>query len=124
MHWNRCCSTAAQANPQTSNRPRRTPTASACSFGPSSGLEREAAVEAFGEFLDGTRFSADQINFNLVVNELTANGVMAPARLYEPPYVDSAPHGPDTIFAEAEVDTIVGILRTVRANATPEEGVA
>jgi type I restriction enzyme R subunit len=89
------------------------------------GLDREAAIEAFGGFLDGTRFNADQIRFvNLIVDELTANGVMEPARLYESPFIDSAPHGPDTVFAEAEVDTIVGILRTVQANATPEDGVA
>lgn len=89
------------------------------------GLDREAAIEAFGAFLDGTRFSADQIRFaNLIVDELTANGIMEPARLYESPFVDSAPHGPDTVFAEAEVDTIVAILRTVKANAVPEGGAA
>ena len=89
------------------------------------GLDRQAATEAFGEFLDGTRFGANQISFiNLVVDELTANGIMEPARLYEPPYVDSAPHGPDTVFGEADVDTIVRILRIVRANAAPEDGVA
>jgi type I restriction enzyme R subunit len=89
------------------------------------GLDREAAIEAFGEFLDGTRFSADQIRFvNLIVDELTANGVMEPARLYESPFVDNAPHGPDTVFPEADVDTIVAILRTVKANAVPEGGAA
>jgi type I restriction enzyme R subunit len=89
------------------------------------GLDREAAIEAFGEFLDGTRFSADQIRFiNLVIDELTANGVMEPVRLYETPFVDSAPHGPDSMFDEAEVDTIIGILRTVKANAVPEGAAA
>jgi type I restriction enzyme R subunit len=43
-------------------------------------------------------------------------------RLYESPYTDSAPHGPDTVFADADVETIVGILHTVRANAAPEGG--
>jgi hypothetical protein len=37
---------------------------------------REAAVEAFGAYLDGTKFGVDQIRFiNLIVNELTANGL-------------------------------------------------
>jgi type I restriction enzyme R subunit len=89
------------------------------------GLDREAAIEAFDSFLDGTKFSSDQIRFiNLIVDELTANGVMEPVRLYESPYTDSAPHGPDTVLADADVETIVNILRTVRANAVGEGGAA
>ena len=42
---------------------------------------------------------------------------MEPARLYESPYIDHAPTGPDTVFPEADVDNIVEILNTVRANA-------
>jgi type I restriction enzyme, R subunit len=89
------------------------------------GLDREAAVEAFGGYLDGTKFTADQIHFiNLIVNELTANGVVEPARLYESPYIDHAPTGPDTVFPEADVDSIVHILNTVKANAAPADGAA
>jgi type I restriction enzyme, R subunit len=89
------------------------------------GLDREAAIEAFGGFLNGTGFSADQIAFiNLIVAELTANGVMEPVRLYESPYTDSAPTGPDMVFPDADVDTIIGILKTVRANAVGEGGAA
>jgi type I restriction enzyme R subunit len=32
--------------------------------------------------------------------------------------------GPEAMFPEADVDNIVDILNTVRANAAPEEGVA
>jgi type I restriction enzyme, R subunit len=89
------------------------------------GLDREVAVEAFGGYLDGTKFTADQIHFiNLIVNELTANGVMETARLYESPYTDHAPTGPESVFTEADVDGIVGILGTVRANAFPTDGAA
>ncbi|QVI29633.1 DEAD/DEAH box helicase family protein [Mycolicibacterium neoaurum] len=89
------------------------------------GLDREAAVEAFGAYLDGTKFTADQIHFiNLIINELTANGLMEPARLYESPYTDRAPTGPEAVFPEVDVDRIVGILRTVRANAMPTGGAA
>ena len=53
------------------------------------GLDREAPSKPFGTYLDGTKFTAEQIRFiNLIVNELTANGVMEPARLYESPYTD------------------------------------
>ena len=89
------------------------------------GLDREAAVEAFGAYLDGTKFNADQIRFvNLIVAELTANGFMEPVRLYESPYIDHAPTGPDDVFGEAEVDNIVAILNTVRDNAAPKDGAA
>lgn len=84
------------------------------------GLDREAAIEAFGAFLDGTKFNSVQIRFiNLIVEELTANGVMEPARLYESPFTDHAPHGPGVFFPDADVDTIVGILRAVTSNAMP-----
>lgn len=50
------------------------------------GLDRAAATEAFGAYLDGSRFTADQIRFiNLIVTELTATGVVAVARLYDSP---------------------------------------
>jgi type I restriction enzyme, R subunit len=89
------------------------------------GLDREAAVEAFGAYLDGTKFNAERIHFiNLIVNELTANGVVEPARLYESPYIDSAPTGPDDVFPETDVDNIVEIRNTVPANAAPEGGAA
>ena len=82
------------------------------------GLDREAAIEAFGTYLDGTKFTADQVRFvNLIVDELTANGVMEPARLFESPYTDHAPTGPESVFPEADVDVIVDILNTVKANA-------
>ncbi|WP_145013751.1 DEAD/DEAH box helicase family protein [Mycobacterium marseillense] len=89
------------------------------------GLDREAAAEAFGAYLDGNRFKSDQIRFvNLIVTELTANGIVEPARLYESPYTDHAPTGPDDVFGEADVDNIVAILRTVRDNAASEGGAA
>jgi type I restriction enzyme, R subunit len=89
------------------------------------GLDREAALEAFGTYLDGTKFTADQIRFiNLIVNELTANGVMEPARLYESPYTDHTPTGPESVFPDADVDNIVHILNTVKANAAAIDGVA
>lgn len=83
------------------------------------GLDRQAAVDSFGGYLDGTKFTVDQIRFvNLIVEELTYNGVVDPARLYESPYTDHAPTGPDAIFPDADVESIVDILRTIKANAT------
>ena len=49
---------------------------------------------------------------------------MEPARLYESPYTDRTPTGPESVFAEADVDDIVEILNTVKANALPTDGAA
>jgi len=89
------------------------------------GLDHQAAQETFAQYLDGTSFNANQIHFiNLIVGELTNNGVMEVARLYESPFTDLAATGPESMFTEAQVDNIVDILNTVRANAQPAEGVA
>lgn len=84
------------------------------------GLNRAAAVEAFARFLDGSAFTTDQIRFiNLIVDELTANGVMPPGRLFESPFTDHAPTGPDFVFPSGEVEVIVQTLRQIRDNAIP-----
>ena len=88
-------------------------------------LDREAATAAFDRYLSDTTFTANQLRFvNLIVEHLTANGVMEVARLYESPFTDNAPHGPDTIFTEAQVDDIVTILGEVRDRALPDVTVA
>ena len=84
------------------------------------GLDRSAASEAFERYLDNTTFSVDQVRFvSLIVDELTANGVMEPKRLFESPYTDHAPTGPDFLFPDTDVDLIVEILADVRRTATP-----
>lgn len=84
------------------------------------GLDREAAYEVFEAYLDDNRFTVDQIRFvNLIVDELTANGVVEPGRLFESPYTDRAPTGPDYLFPDADVEVIVDILRDVKARALP-----
>ncbi len=89
------------------------------------GLDRQAALEAFAGYLDGSRFNANQVHFvSLIVDELTNTGVMEPARLYESPFTDLVATGPEAMFPEADVDNIVSILNTVRDNAQPDEGVA
>ncbi|WP_067429034.1 DEAD/DEAH box helicase family protein [Nocardioides jensenii] len=85
------------------------------------GLDRAAAAEAFGAFLDESEFSVEQVRFvSLIVDELTANGIMEPARLYESPYVD---HGHVDVIFPSDFEVIVDILRDVNAHAMPS-GVA
>ncbi|MFT4288803.1 DEAD/DEAH box helicase family protein [Nocardioides sp.] len=86
------------------------------------GLDREAAVEAFADFLDDAKFTLEQIRFiNLIVDELTKNGVMAPARLFESPYTDHAPTGPDHFFPDTQVEVLVDTLHHITQTAVPEE---
>lgn len=89
------------------------------------GLDRGAAAEAFSEFLTDSRFTAAEIRFvQLIVEHLTVNGVMEARRLYEAPFTDHAPTGPDFLFADADIDRMIVILDTVRAHAQAEETVA
>lgn len=84
------------------------------------GLDREAAMEAFSAYLDENEFDVNQIRFiTVIIDELTANGVVEPGRLFESPYTDHAPTGPDYLFPDADVDAIVEILHTVKAHAQP-----
>ena len=89
------------------------------------GLDREAAAEAFGEFLVSRNLTVNQINFiNLIVTHLTETGVMEPERLYESPFSEIAPQGPDLLFPSADVDRLITILRAVKDNAAPENQAA
>jgi type I restriction enzyme R subunit len=89
------------------------------------GLDHAAATAAFDRYLSDGTYSANQIRFiQLIVGHLTANGIMDVERLYESPFTDSAPHGPDSIFTEDEVDGIVTVLHQVRDRALPDVTVA
>jgi len=61
----------------------------------------------------------NQIEFvNLIVNHLTENGVIEAAMLYESPFTDLTPHGPEGLFSSSQVDELVRILNTVRTMAS------
>ena len=82
------------------------------------GLDRGAAKEAFADFLDGKILTGNQIEFiNLIINHLTEHGVMGAALLYESPFTDIAPRGPEDLFTSDEVDRLVQVLDHVRAAA-------
>lgn len=82
------------------------------------GLDREAAKEAFGAYLEKKTLTANQIRFiDQIIDYLTQNGVMDPGLLYEPPFTDYSPAGLDGVFGDAEADGIVSILNSIRQNA-------
>ena len=82
------------------------------------GLDREAAKDAFGQFLAGGTATPNQIEFvDLAIDYLTEHGLMEPALLYESPFTDVSPQGPEAIFSSAEVDQMIEILADIRDKA-------
>jgi type I restriction enzyme, R subunit len=82
------------------------------------GLDRETAKQAFSQFVMGTTATASQLEFiDLIVQHLTENGVMEPERLYESPFTDINPQGPEGIFSSAKVDQLVKVLAEIRLRA-------
>jgi len=82
------------------------------------GLDREAAKGALATFLNGKNWTANQIEFvNLIINYLTEHGVMEAALLYESPFTDLTPKGPDGLFTSKQVDELMAVLERVRGTA-------
>ena len=82
------------------------------------GLDRAAAKALFGDLLNASTATANQIEFlNLVIEHLTEQGVMDAARLYESPFTDVSPAGPEALFDQTQVGKLVEVLRDVRAKA-------
>ena len=82
------------------------------------GLDREAAKQAFAGFVSGSTLTANQIEFvNLIVDHLTEHGVIGAALLYESPFTDVTPRGPDGLFTSPQLDALLAVLDQVRAAA-------
>jgi type I restriction enzyme R subunit len=82
------------------------------------GLDRAAVHEAFGEFLATGVATATQIEFiNMVIEHLTDQGVMDPALLYEAPFTDVAPTGPEKLFDEEKVTRLFTKIQAINDSA-------
>ncbi len=78
------------------------------------GLDRGAAKEAMAGFIAGKALSANQIEFiNLVVDHLTEHGIVEPGRLYESPFTELTPRGPDGLFSPGQLDELMRALEIV-----------
>jgi type I restriction enzyme R subunit len=83
------------------------------------GLDQAAAKKALGTFTEGKAFSANQIEFiDMIVNRLTEHGIMEPAALYESPFIDIAPRGPEDLFSNTQCIELKAVLERVGAAAT------
>lgn len=82
------------------------------------GLDREAAKLALNSFSLGKTLTANQLEFlNLIVDQLTEQGSMAAELLYESPFTDIAPSGPEGVFEPMEIDQLVALLNEVKQKA-------
>jgi type I restriction enzyme R subunit len=79
------------------------------------GLDRAAAQAAFAQFLSDRSLTVPQIRFiELIIDQLTARGVMEAAALYEPPFSNLHAGGPDALFAGKE-NVIDGVFETLES---------
>lgn len=79
------------------------------------GLDRSAAQSAFSVFLNDRSLTTQQIRFvEMVIDQLTARGVMDASALYEPPFTNLHDGGPDALF-EGKANVIEGIFEKLRA---------
>ncbi|WP_146339939.1 DEAD/DEAH box helicase family protein [Nesterenkonia sp. NBAIMH1] len=82
------------------------------------GVDKSVAKEAFEKFIQNANFSAEQLRFiELIVDYVSVNGTMKAASLYQSPFTDYAPNGPDEVLGEDRVDTVVTILEDFRERA-------
>ncbi len=82
------------------------------------GLDRGAAKEAFGLFLDTSRYNSQQIRFvEMIIDQLTRKGVVEPGKLYEPPFTGIHFEGLDGAFTDGDAELIVERLESIRLKA-------
>jgi type I restriction enzyme R subunit len=82
------------------------------------GLDRAAVSAVFGEFLSAGTATAAQIEFvNMVIEHLTHQGVLDPALLYEPPFSDVAPTGPEQVFDEQRIALLFRKIEAINDSA-------
>lgn len=80
------------------------------------GLERAAVQAAFSKYIVEQRFTANQIRFvQQIIDYLSHNGALEPKLLYAPPFTDLDPGGVSGLFDDADVLSLVRIVKAVSA---------
>lgn len=78
------------------------------------GLDREAVQGAFAQFLEDRSLTPQQIRFiELVIEQLTARGVMDASALYAAPFVGLHSGGPEALF-EGKDNVVDGIFEALK----------
>lgn len=79
------------------------------------GMDRVAAQQAFARFLDGSRYSSQQIRFvEMIVERLTAHGEVTVAQLYDPPFTAVHHEGLDGAFGPQDADALVEAVQQMQ----------
>lgn len=81
------------------------------------GMDRAAAQAAFSQFLGDRSLTPAQIRFiEMIIEQLTARGVMEASALYEPPFSNLHAGGPDDLFSGKEnvIDAVFQTLTSLK----------
>jgi len=79
------------------------------------GMDRTTALAAFSEFLTDRSLTPPQIRFvELIIDQLTARGIVEASALYEPPFSNLHAGGPDELFA-GKKQVVDGLFRTLES---------
>jgi type I restriction enzyme R subunit len=82
------------------------------------GLDREAATHALGAFVSGSALTPSQTEFvKMIIDHLTLHGVIEPSALYESPFVDISPRGPEDVFPDAKITQLISVLEEIKQRA-------
>ena len=82
------------------------------------GLDRSSVRKAFAEFIRESNFNANQIEFvDLIIDALSKNGRIDPARLYEQPFTRLNDQGLSGMFDDGAAKEIVRILSELNRSA-------
>lgn len=77
-----------------------------------------AATRAIAGFMHGTTLKANQIEFlKLIVDHLVEHGMVEPDRLYESPFTDISPLGPNGLFDPKQLNELIAALEEANAVA-------
>ncbi|QHK21101.1 hypothetical protein GU243_16830 [Pseudarthrobacter psychrotolerans] len=82
------------------------------------GLDRDAVEEALADFVAGTTLTSQQLDFlQVLTTHLVENGKVQPGALFDSPYNELAPSGPDVLFGDDRVVKLFSILRSIEDRA-------
>jgi len=78
------------------------------------GLDRNQAKLLFAKYLEDESLTSNQIRFvELIIDQLSARGIIESGALYEPPFNSIHSGGPDELFANKE-NVVEGFFKTLQ----------
>ena len=87
-------------------------------------MDSTAAQAAISQFRNDRSLTPQQIRFvEMVIDQLTARGIMDASALYEPPFSNLHAGGPDELFAGKE-NVINAVFKTLKSLEPQVHGLA